>query len=75
MHGVPLHIFTFATACRASDFAMVTGATFAAPFAAAGAAPSPVVAAGLLVAALAKSSQFPLISLFARSMEGNKTLY
>jgi hypothetical protein len=28
------------------------------------------VAAGLLVAAILKSSQFPLTSLFARSMEG-----
>ena len=66
---------TFAfTAYRISDLAMLVAATFSAQQAAAGvgvAVEHPnLVAGGLLVAALMKSSQLPLSALFARSMEG-----
>ncbi len=54
--------FAFA-AYRISDFAMLVAATFAHQNHA-------LAAAGLLLAALFKSSQFPLTSLFVRSMEG-----
>ncbi|KAI9028762.1 hypothetical protein DFJ74DRAFT_641843 [Hyaloraphidium curvatum] len=57
--------FAFA-AYRISDFALLTAATFAAT----GHQNLAVVSAGLLVAALWKSSQFPLTGLFVRSMEG-----
>jgi len=54
--------FAFA-AYKISDFAMLVAATFAHQNHA-------LAAAGLLLAALFKSSQFPLASLFVRSMEG-----
>ena len=54
--------FAFA-AYRISDFAMLVAATFAHQN-------QQVAAAALLLAALFKSSQFPLTSLFLRSMEG-----
>ncbi len=57
--------FAFA-AYRISDFALLTAAVFSA----AGVDKPSVVAACLLLAALFKSSQFPLTALFARSMEG-----
>eukprot|EP01094_Clydonella_sp_ATCC50884_P027385 TRINITY_DN7846_c0_g1_i1.p1 TRINITY_DN7846_c0_g1~~TRINITY_DN7846_c0_g1_i1.p1 ORF type:complete len:759 (-),score=243.39 TRINITY_DN7846_c0_g1_i1:257-2503(-) len=63
--------FAFA-AYRISDFAMLTAAALA-PHAADAALVSEhpqVVAAALLLAALFKSSQIPLTSLFVRSMEG-----
>jgi len=72
-------IFAFG-AYRISDMAMLTAAALTehnpAALAAAdailisGTPTSPVVAAALLLAALFKSSQFPLTSLFVRSMEG-----
>ena len=57
---------TFAFACyQISDFAMLMAVAFS------GFGEShPLVAAGLLASALLKSSQFPMTSLFARSMEG-----
>jgi hypothetical protein len=55
--------FAFA-AYRISDFAMLVATTFA------HLNNQTVAAAGLLLAALFKSSQFPLASLFVRSMEG-----
>ncbi len=68
---------TFAfTAYRLSDIALLVAATFSAEHFAhgggeiVGAEHTELVAGGLLVAALLKSSQFPLTALFARSMEG-----
>jgi uncharacterized protein YbcC (UPF0753/DUF2309 family) len=64
--------FAFA-AYRISDIALLVAATFTAHGVAIGAenhAHGQLVAGGLLVAALLKSSQFPLTSLFVRSMEG-----
>lgn len=59
------------SAYRISDFALLVAAAFSSQHVI-GASPETqaLVAAGLLVAALFKSSQFPLVSLFARSMEG-----
>lgn len=59
--------FAFA-AYRISDFAMLVAATFSAYNAAV--QNLGLAAGGLLLAALFKSSQFPLTSLFVRSMEG-----
>jgi uncharacterized protein YbcC (UPF0753/DUF2309 family) len=61
-------------AYRVSDFALITAAAFGGHYLESGGTlplehPS-VVAGGLLLAALFKSSQFPLTALFARSMEG-----
>ena len=62
--------FAFA-AYRISDFALLTAATFSGPLAAATGQENPELVAGaLLMAAMWKSSQFPLTGLFARSMEG-----
>jgi len=54
--------FAFA-AYRISDFAMLVASAYATTM-------KPLAAAGLLLAAQFKSSQFPLTPLFARSMEG-----
>ena len=60
-------IFAFA-AYKISDFALIAATTFNAL------APTPqhhaIVAGSLILAAIFKSSQFPLTSLFVRSMEG-----
>lgn len=62
--------FAFA-AYRVSDFALITALAFAGPHAVVeGYANPELVAGSLLLAALFKSSQFPLTALFARSMEG-----
>lgn len=62
--------FAFA-AYKISDFAMLVAAAFSAHHVAAGGTAHPeLVATGLLVAAMFKSSQFPLAALFLRSMEG-----
>lgn len=63
--------FAFA-AYRISDFALLTAAALTLHDAGAGGdvTANPVVAGSLLLAAVLKSSQFPLTSLFARSMEG-----
>jgi uncharacterized protein len=62
--------FAFA-AYRISDMALLTAAAFlAAAPAVAGSTPPDIVAGALMLAALYKSSQFPLTALFARSMEG-----
>jgi hypothetical protein len=65
---------TFAFAVyRLSDFALLTAATFAPHLSGGienGVEHPELVAAGLIVAALFKSSQIPLTSLFMRSMEG-----
>jgi NADH:ubiquinone oxidoreductase subunit 5 (subunit L)/multisubunit Na+/H+ antiporter MnhA subunit len=62
--------FAFA-AYRVADFALLGAATFsAAALAATGDPSSPAAAGCLLLAALFKASQFPLSSLFMRSMEG-----
>ena len=62
--------FAFA-AYRLSDFALITALAFSGPSAIAGEHADPELVAGcLLLAALFKSSQFPLTNLFARSMEG-----
>ena len=57
-------------AYRISDFAMLVAAAFSAHHLDPGFESHPLVAAGLLLAALLKSSQFPLTPLFVRSMEG-----
>jgi uncharacterized protein YbcC (UPF0753/DUF2309 family) len=63
-------LFAFA-AYRVSDFALLTAMTFASPLAAEAGHSNPELVAGcLLLAAMFKSSQFPLTALFARSMEG-----
>ena len=54
-------------AYRISDFALLISTTLLAN---SGVESHPGVAAGLLLAAICKSSQFPLTSLFVRSMEG-----
>lgn len=59
-------IFAFA-AYAISDFALLLAATF---HELNGHENQSIVAAGLLLAAIFKSSQFPLTSLFVRSMEG-----
>jgi NADH:ubiquinone oxidoreductase subunit 5 (subunit L)/multisubunit Na+/H+ antiporter MnhA subunit len=60
---------TFAFAVyRISDFALLTAAAFSGIHG--GFESQALIAGGLLVAALFKSSQFPLIGLFSRSMEG-----
>ena len=63
--------FAFA-AYRVSDWALLTAAAFSAPYASAtvAAGHEGLVAGCLLLAAAYKSSQFPLTSLFVRSMEG-----
>lgn len=64
--------FAFA-AYRLSDFALLTAATFAPHMSGGienGVEHPELVAGGLIVAALLKSSQVPLTSLFMRSMEG-----
>jgi uncharacterized protein YbcC (UPF0753/DUF2309 family) len=61
--------FAFA-AYRVSDFALLIAATFSSPHISASAKEHAFAAAGLLLAAIYKSSQFPLQALFARSMEG-----
>jgi Na+-translocating membrane potential-generating system (MpsB)/Proton-conducting membrane transporter len=62
--------FAFA-AYRVSDFALISALAFSGPSAVAeGHADPALVASCLLLAALFKSSQFPLTTLFARSMEG-----
>ncbi len=61
---------TFAfSAYRISDLAVLVATAFSV-HAAAGVENHALAAAGLLLAALFKSSQFPLTSLFVRSMEG-----
>lgn len=58
---------------RISDFAMILAAAYMhtmVGFAGGFNTEYPVVAASILIAALFKSSQFPLTSLFVRSMEG-----
>jgi uncharacterized protein YbcC (UPF0753/DUF2309 family) len=57
-------------AYQISDFALLVAAACSAPHAVGAHSHPHIVAAGLLVAALLKSSQFPLTSLFVRSMEG-----
>merc|ERR1712137_1526157 len=57
-------VFAF-SAYKISDLALLTASAFAFH----GEYPS-VVAGGILLAAMFKSSQFPLASLFVRSMEG-----
>tara|TARA_R110002050_G_scaffold296014_1_gene455523 strand:- start:116 stop:1243 length:1128 start_codon:yes stop_codon:yes gene_type:complete len=62
--------FAFA-AYRISDFALLSAAVYAQNAALTGdTSYDSVVAGSLILAALMKSSQFPLTSLFARSMEG-----
>jgi len=61
--------FAFA-AYRISDFAMLVAVTFSAHQAATTGNHPGLAAAAILVAALMKSSQFPLAALFLRSMEG-----
>lgn len=59
---------TFAFAVyKFSDLALLTAATFAHMHSG---TPNEITAGCLLLAALFKASQFPLVSLFARSMEG-----
>jgi uncharacterized protein YbcC (UPF0753/DUF2309 family) len=62
---------TFAfMAYRLSDLALLIATTFSTQDAVTGYENPELVAAGLVTAALLKSSQFPLNALFARSMEG-----
>jgi len=62
-------LFAFA-AYRISDYALLTAVAFGGSPANAAHANPELVAGGLLLAAMFKSSQMPLTALFARSMEG-----
>lgn len=63
-------LFAFST-YRISDFALLSALAFSSPAAvAAGHGDAALAGGSLLLAALLKSSQFPLSGLFARSMEG-----
>jgi NADH:ubiquinone oxidoreductase subunit 5 (subunit L)/multisubunit Na+/H+ antiporter MnhA subunit len=53
-----------------SDFTLLIAASFASYNLDGVIQTNPIVATALIFAALMKSSQFPLIALFARSMEG-----